>query len=132
MTMHHNKLLEVTETKTNAQKMRADFDSDYSWHEFLAENGHCSFQYFFAADINADSSHPNRLVNVYKWLLLSALYGELRSNEILPFVMIKMSEEELRVANKLVDDWQKAKSQEINDGDISGWSQELRKAFKLS
>lgn len=49
---------------------------EFKRYEFLAENGHPTFQYFFSAAINAKDYYPERLVQSLKWALLAQYFEE--------------------------------------------------------
>jgi len=106
--------------------------TDYEWFLLLAENGHSSYQYRIAIEINARSIKPDRLIQTYKWLCLSSLLGESRSQEIAQFIYLAMSAEEILLADKLVEDWVEEKFESIQIKDTSGWSQELLQFVKNS
>lgn len=106
--------------------------TDYEWYLLLAENGHRSYQYRLAIEINSKSRKSDRLVETYKWLCLSALLGENGAKEIAQFVYIGMSPVEIVTADKLVEKWIEDKFLEEMNPDKSGWSKELREFVKLN
>ena len=101
--------------------------TDYEWFLLLAENGHSSYQYRLAIEINSKSKNSDRLVQSYKWLVLSILLGENRSKEILDFFYLGMSSEEINLADSLIDSWIEDKFESKPNQDRSGWSSELKK-----
>ena len=101
--------------------------TDYEWFLLLAENGHSSYQYRLAIEINSKSKNSDRLVQSYKWLVLSILLGENRSKEILDFIYLGMSSEEINLADSLIDSWIEDKFESKPNQDRSGWSSELKK-----
>lgn len=106
--------------------------TDYEWYLLLAENGHRSYQYRLAIEINSKSRKSDRLIETYKWLCLSALLGENGAKEIAQFVYIGMSPDEIFQADKLVEEWIEDKSDSIEMKDTTGWSQELRQFMNHS
>jgi hypothetical protein len=100
--------------------------TDYEWFLLLAENGHCFYQYRLAIEINSKSLKPNRLIQTYKWLCLSALLGETGAKEIAQFLYLGMSSEEIYMADKLIEEWIEEKFEPAKGKDTSGWSKELR------
>ena len=101
--------------------------TDYEWFLLLAENGHSSYQYRLAIEINSKSKNSDRLVHAYKWLFLSVLLSESRSKETLDFIYLGMSPVEIARADKLVEDWVENKFDLDPNSDKSGWSLELKK-----
>ncbi len=106
--------------------------TDYEWFLLLAENGHCSYQYRLAIEINSQSRKSDRLIQTYKWLCLAALLGESRSKEIAQFIYLGMSSDEIFLADKLVEEWIEEKCDSIDVKDTSGWSKELRNFINQS
>lgn len=106
--------------------------TDYEWYLLLAENGHRSYQYRLAIEINSKSLKSDRLVQSYKWLCLSALLGEASAKEIAQFLYIGMSAEEIFLADKLVEEWIEEKFDSVELKDTSGWSKELRQFMNHS
>jgi TPR repeat protein len=106
--------------------------TDYEWYSLLAENGHRSYQYRLAIEINSNSLKSDRLVQSYKWLCLSALLGEAGAKEIAQFLYIGMSAEEIFLADKLVEEWIEEKFDSVELKDTSGWSKELRQFINHS
>jgi len=103
--------------------------TDYEWFLLLAENGHCSYQYLLATEINSKSQKADRLIQTYKWLCLAALLGETRAKEIAQFTYLGMTSNEIALADKLVEKWIEDKFGSIGEKDTSGWSKELRQFF---
>ncbi len=106
--------------------------TDYEWYLLLAENGHRSYQYRLAIEINSKSLKSDRLIQSYKWLCLSALLGEVGAKEIAQFIYLGMSVDEISLADKLVEEWIEEKSDSVGLKDTSGWSKELRKFMNHS
>lgn len=104
--------------------------TDYEWFLLLAENGHCSYQYRLAIEINSKSKNPDRLVQTYKWLFLSVLLSGNQSKEVIDFVYLGMSADEIHVADTLIEAWIEDKFVSEPSRDRSGWSKELIKFMK--
>lgn len=111
---------------------KKDDMTDYEWYLLLAENGHRSYQYRLATEINSKSLKPDRLVHVYKWLCLSALLGETAAKEIAQFIYLGMSSDEILRADKQVKDWIEEKVDSLELKDTTGWSKELRQFMNHS
>jgi hypothetical protein len=101
--------------------------TDYEWFLLLAENGHCSYQYRLAAEIHAKSLRCDRLVQTYKWLCLASLLGDKRAKDVVDFVYLGMSSNDIDLGNKLLDEWIEDKFESESCRDKSGWSSELKK-----
>jgi hypothetical protein len=100
--------------------------TDYEWYLLLAENGHRSYQYRLAIEINSKSLKTDRLIQTYKWLCLSALLGETAAKEIAQFIYLGMTSDEIYLADKLVEEWIEEKFDSSDLKDKTGWSKELR------
>jgi hypothetical protein len=103
------------------------FDKSHpDWEEFhrLAKYGHSGFQYFLASQIITASDYPNRRVEAYKWASLAVLLGESFAEEVPNFLRLSMSEEEIELANQLVEDWFESAVESIQagEGHEEGWS----------
>ena len=101
--------------------------TDYEWFLLLAENGHSSYQYRLAIEINSKSKSSDRLVQTYKWLFLSVLLSGNQSKEIIDFVYLGMSSEEIHLADTLIEAWIEDKFESEPSRDRTGWSKELIK-----
>lgn len=106
--------------------------TDFEWFLLLAENGHSSYQYILAAEIFCKNVRPDKNIQAYKWLFLSALLGEPRAREVADFVCLGMSEMEIVAGDKLVENWLEDKFESGNEIDKSGWSKELRMFLQSS
>ncbi len=123
--------LQIILTMSDNLPMRIGFTkkgdmTDYEWYLLLAENGHRSYQYRLAIEINSKSLKSDRLVQTYKWLCLSALLGDIAAREIAQFVYLGMSQDEIFLADKLVEAWIEDKFDSFELIDTTGWSKELR------
>ena len=102
------------------------------WDRFhhLAQYGHSGFQYFLAARIAGADSYPNRRVEAYKWAGLAFLLGESFAEEISNFLRLSMSDQEIELANQLIEDWFSNAIQSIQagQGKTQGWSSMALKA----
>lgn len=103
------------------------FDESHpKWEQFhrLAHYGHSSFQYFLAAQIIASDNYPNRRVEAYRWASLAVLLGESYAEEIPNFLYQSMSEQEIELANQLIEDWFGNAIESIRSGEglNEGWS----------
>ena len=114
----------------NGWKRRIDMPelNDRQWYEFLAENGHASYQLELSAIILARDTHSNRIVDSFKWAFLSNLIGKWRCEAAVNFLIRVMSEEERDLGFSLAEAWLDEKSTENLDEDRTGWSSDL-KAF---
>lgn len=92
----------------------------------LSENGHRSYQYRLAIEINSKSLKTVRLVHTYKWLCLSALFGETVAKEIAQFIYLGMTSDEIYLDDKLVEEWIEEKFDSEDFKDKTGWPKELR------
>jgi hypothetical protein len=106
--------------------------TDYEWFLLLAENGHCSYQYLLAIEINSKSLKSDRLIQTYKWLCLSALLGQTGIKEIIQFAYLGMTLNEVAIADKLAEEWIEEKFESLEGRDTSGWSKELKKFLGIS
>jgi len=106
------------------------------WERFhrLAQFGHSGFQYFLAAHIIASDDYPNRRVQAYKWASLAVLLGESFAEEIPKFLRQSMSEKEIELANKSIEDWFSNAIELIRSGEdhTVGWSPMALKICKES
>ena len=59
---------------------------EFKRYEFLAENGHPTFQYFLSAAINAIDNYPERQVQSLKWALLAHYFEEPQAVDVIMFV----------------------------------------------
>lgn len=104
------------------------------WDKFhhLAQYGHSGFQYFLAAQIIASDDYPNRRVEAYKWASLAVLLGESFAEEIPNFLRQSMSENEVQLANKAIEDWfsRAALSIAAGEGQAEGWSISVLNMFE--
>jgi len=102
------------------------------WERFhhLAQYGHSGFQYFLASQIIASDEYPNRRVEAYKWASLAVLLGESFAEEVPNFLRLSMSEQEIELANQLVEDWLENAVESIRagEGHAEGWSAMALKA----
>ena len=104
------------------------------WERFhrLAQYGHSGFQYFLAAQIIGSDDYPNRRVEAYRWASLAVLLGESFAQEIPNFLRQSMSEQEIDMANQLIEDWFSNAAKAIRAGEIHthGWSAMALSMFK--
>ncbi len=101
------------------------------WERFhrLAQYGHSGFQYFLAAQIIGSDDYPNRRVEAYRWASLAVLLGESFAQEIPDFLRQSMSEQEIDMANQLIEDWFSNATVSIGagEGQAEGWSVSILK-----
>jgi hypothetical protein len=101
------------------------------WERFhrLAQYGHSGFQYFLAAQIIGSNNYPNRRVEAYRWASLAVLLGESFAQEIPDFLRQSMSEQEIDMANQLIEDWFSNATVSIGagEGQAEGWSVSILK-----
>jgi hypothetical protein len=101
------------------------------WERFhrLAQYGHSSFQCFLASQIIASDDYPNRRVEAYRWASLAVLLGESFAQEIPNFLRQSMSEQEIDMANQLIEDWFSKATVSIRagEGQTEGWSVSILK-----
>ena len=101
------------------------------WERFhrLAQYGHSGFQYFLAAQIIGSDDYPNRRVEAYRWASLAVLLGESFAQEIPNFLRQSMSEQEIDMANQLIEDWFSNATVSIGagEGQAEGWSVSILK-----
>ena len=104
------------------------------WERFhrLAQYGHSSFQCFLASQIIASDDYPNRRVEAYRWASLAVLLGESFAQEIPNFLRQSMSEQEIDMANQLIEDWFSGITISIGagEGQAEGWSMSILKMFE--
>ena len=104
------------------------------WERFhrLAQYGHSSFQCFLASQIIASDDYPNRRVEAYRWASLAVLLGESFAQEIPNFIRQSMSEQEIDMANQLIEDWFSGITISIGagEGQAEGWSMSILKMFE--
>ena len=104
------------------------------WERFhrLAQYGHSSFQCFLASQIIASDDYPNRRVEAYRWASLAVLLGESFAQEIPNFLRQSMSEQEIDMANQLIEDWFSKATVSIRagEGQTEGWSVSILKMFE--
>ena len=104
------------------------------WERFhhLAQYGHSSFQYFLAAQIIGSDDYPNRRVEAYKWASLAVILGESFAQEIPNFLRQSMSEQEIDMANQLIEDWFSKAAVSIGSGEggAEGWSVSILKMLE--
>ena len=111
------------------------FNSSHpDWDRFhhLAKYGHSGFQYFLAAHIIASVDYPNHRVEAYKWASLAVLLGETFAKEIPNFLRQSMSEQEINMANQLIEDWFSRAALSIAAGEdqAEGWSMSVLNMFE--
>jgi len=99
---------------------------EFKRYEFLAENGHPTFQYFLAATINAMDNYPERLVQSLKWALLAHYFEEPQAEDVIMFVQHKMTEEQIQKSHQLVEEWISEKFEITDEKEKAEWSQHLR------
>jgi len=101
------------------------------WERFhrLAQYGHSGFQYFLAAQIIGSDDYPNRQVEAYRWASLAVLLGETFAQEIPNFLRQSMSEQQIDMANQLIEDWfsNATVSIRVGEGQAEGWSVSILK-----
>ena len=99
---------------------------EFKRYEFLAENGHPTFQYFLAATINAIDNYPERQVQSLKWALLAHYFEEPQAEDVIMFVQHKMTEEQIQKSHQLVEEWISEKFEITDEKEKAEWSQHLR------
>ena len=99
---------------------------EFKRYEFLAENGHPTFQYFFSAAINSKDYYPERLVQSLKWALLAQYFEEPQAVDVVMFLQHKMTEEQIQNSHQLVEDWIVGKFEITEEKEKTAWSQHLR------
>ena len=99
---------------------------EFKRYEFLAENGHPTFQYFFSAAINAKDYYPERLVQSLKWALLAQYFEEPQAVDVVMFLQHKMTEEQIQKSYLLVEEWISGKFEITEEKEKAAWSQHLR------
>ena len=103
-----------------------EFD-EFRRYEFLAENGHPTFQYFFASAINAQNNFPNRQIQALKWANLAHYFGEPQAEDVIMFLRHSMNEEQIENADRLVEEWISKKFEVVDEKEKKDWSQNLQK-----
>ena len=104
-----------------------------SMHESLinsAENGHIDSQILLASKLLTETNEKYRVIEAYKWLFISLFLGNAQSNDMLFFIRISMSEEQILEADALVEKWIEEKNQELLELRNQNWSKEMLDTFK--
>ena len=95
-----------------------------------SSNGHIDSQILLASKLLTESNDKNRVVEAYKWLFISLFLGNAQSNDMLFFIRISMSEEQILEADDLVEKWIEEKNQELMESRNKEWSKEMLETFK--
>ena len=121
------------ELKTNINKMdrfRDNFISEFQRLLHSANNGHIDSQILLASKLLTETNEKYRVIEAYKWVFISLFLGNAQSNDMLFFIRISMSEEQILEADDLVEKWIEVKNQELLESRNQNWSKELLETFK--
>jgi hypothetical protein len=110
-------------------KKREDFNSEYEWLVNCAEHGASDLQLHLAFKILMTRTDQRRVVEAYKWVFISNFLGNPRAENILTFIQVGMTDEQLSEANAMIDSWIQEKQDESLQGKTTDWTQELKIAL---
>ena len=109
-------------------KIRKDFNSEYEWLVNCAEHGASDLQLHLAFKILMTRTDDARVVDAYKWVFISNFIGNERAENILTFLQVGMTDQQLSEANVMIDSWIQEKQDEFLEGETTNWTQELKTA----
>jgi hypothetical protein len=100
--------------------------SDRQWLEFLAENGHCSYQFALAATIMASDRHEAKGTEAFMWVFIAHMLGESRAGAAMDFLYAGLDADQIEAGYQRAFAWFEEKQTEDLERDPTGWSSELR------
>jgi hypothetical protein len=100
--------------------------SDRQWLEFLADNGHGSYQFALAATIMACDTHVTKGAEAFKWVFIAHMLGESRAMAVVDFLYAGLGSSELEDGHQRAFAWFEDKLTENLERDPTAWSTELR------
>ena len=110
-------------------KLRADFNSEYEWLEFCSKNGDSDLQIAFSSFILSTRTDEQRVVEAYKWALISRFLGNSKGADVLLFIRLSMSDQQVLEADALVEHWAGMKQTEFLEGKTENWSNQLNETW---
>jgi hypothetical protein len=113
-------------------KLRADFNSEYGWLEFCSENGDSDLQIAFSSFILSTRTDEQRVVEAYKWAFISRFLGNSKGADVLLFIRLSMSDQQVLEADALVEHWAGMKQTEFLEGKTENWSNQLNETWAES
>ena len=106
-------------------KLRTEFKSEYDWLEYCSENGDPDLQIAFSSHILSTRKDEQRVIEAYKWAFISRFLGNLKGEDVLLFIRMSMSDQQVLEADALVEHWVGIKQTEFLEGNTENWSTQL-------
>ena len=111
------------------RQYRKDFATEYDWLAFCAEHGLSDHQIWFASHIMTSRTDENRAVEAYKWVMIAETLGNPYAVNLSGFLRTSMTEDQVAKADLLIDEWIKARDDDLLNNRTDDWSMELKQKF---
>jgi len=111
------------------RKLRTEFNSEYDWLEFCSENGDTDLQIAFSSHILSNRTDGQRVIEAYKWAFISRFLGNNKGADVLLFIRLSMTDQQVLEADALVEHWAGMKQTEFLEGKTENWSIQLNESW---
>jgi hypothetical protein len=118
--------------KNSSSLTRRDFESDLEWIRFCAEQGIPWCQTHLAVKILVEGEGRGRVVEAYMWLYLARLLDAEDSTQMIDFLSLDMSREQIEEGIRRAESWVEDKWTDIQSGRCDFIRPELRAFFRIT
>lgn len=91
----------------------------------FARLGHTKHQLWYSAEIVADPTHPNRLIEAYKWAFIAWFLGEDGAEQVSHYLRSAMPAGDPEKAIQQAEEWLDDACEDIRKGQGIGWSDQM-------